>query len=160
MTRIAIFLVWSMGLLTQTHAHNPARANIEILIEEGLIRMEFAWSLRNALQDQYPFLNEEGRSQEDFLACMEEYVLDHFKIRTGNQLVPISFEYSVPGSHSHSYLFLFKMSKTPLISTGIEVWCDLMTEVYRKQQNTIIFHCGTDVTQCIMDREHSFCFFT
>ena len=75
-----------MSLAIQAHAHNPAHASFEIFASEGKeqLRVEFTWSMRNTLVANYPFLSDEGTTDETFSSCLEESsrhrILDGMKV--------------------------------------------------------------------------------
>ena len=158
--QIVVIIILSVSLSWQAHAHNPARASFDIFQDNGTVRMEFAWSLRNALIQSYPFLGENLTSQEEFESCMEEYIRDHFSINVNSTPVTMNFQYGVPGNHSHSYVMIWKLEREIGVNENIEVFCDALMEVYSKQRNTITIYKANRRYECQTYNDRNTCYFS
>ena len=161
MKSLVVMIMMCVGLVELAHAHNPAKATFEFFLssEGASVRMEFAWTLRSALIGQFPYLEGRHITQEDFVGCLEEYIMDHLVIKTGHEALELDYDYSVPGNHNHSYLFIFKILNWDNSVEELTVECDALKEVYTKQENSIIVHQGGNTGTCKIDRHSEMCRF-
>ena len=163
LVRSCLIVIMSMGLTIQAYTHDPAKATFEFFLDAEVptVRMEFAWTLRNALIETYPYLSENEGKEEDFVGCLEEYIQDHLKVTADRRPVHLQYSYTVAGNHSHSYLFVFELEEENWSEVEeVQVECTVMQEIYTKQQNTIVIHDGRGPIACVTGRGFPFCIFS
>ena len=126
-----------MGISLSIKAHNPAVASFYIfqMKDQWTMRAEFAWSLRNALIETFPYLNEsKDISEADFLDCVKDYLEIKVDMHADGQELVFESIQQIPGDHGHSYTFIVSLDG-PVQVSKLQVNNKCMMDMYRKQKN-------------------------
>ena len=134
-----IVLILTIVLTQNLDAHNPAMASYYLFQQEDgwQLRTEFAWSLRNALIKSFPYLSEEGIEDSDYTDCVLDYLDINLEIKIDGTEMEYGEIMQIPGTHSHSFVFLLDLSG-PKNGNHLEIHNECLTELYRKQKNHMI----------------------
>ncbi|WP_178984005.1 DUF6702 family protein [Winogradskyella helgolandensis] len=133
MTRSRFLLFIFVTLSTFSFAHDANKAFFTIQQKESMVEVtaEFPWSIRNALIDAYPKL-ENSKSQNDFDTAFFEYVNNNFQIENnGSRLKLLSVNDASHKGHSHqtNFVFLFEGNEFDVIKNT------MMFNIYKDQEN-------------------------
>ena len=143
------------------YAHSPAAASFYLFQQDNVwqMRTEFAWSLRNALIESFPYLNEGvNESEDDYMDCVKDYLDINLKIKLDNSRFDYQSITQIPGSHGHSFSFVVKLIGP---SKGHELIIEnrCLTEIYRKQKNEVVLKFkGVKQKQIFTKDEEKFAF--
>ena len=138
MKKIIIIILSTISAQVLT-AHNPAVASYYIIQQEGQwqMRTEFAWSLRNALVMNFPFLEENDKVTDDvYTDCVKDYLDVNLDMKLDGHKLEYSSIRQIPGSHGHSFSFLVDIIG-PKNGKKLTVENQCLTELYNKQKNNI-----------------------
>jgi hypothetical protein len=116
--------------------------------DQWVMRTEFAWSLRNALIANFPFLEEnEEISDEIYMDCVMDYLNLKVKIKLDDRPFELKSIQQIPGDHGHSYTFIIQL-EGPVYGTKLFVENNCLTEIYKKQKNEMVLmnHKRTEKT--------------
>ena len=85
------------------YAHNPMETSIDIVVqdEELHLRLEFPWSISNALQQHYPEFNDRT-SPNEVLKALMDYVASRLVISCEGEVIPFANFKELSQDHSHS----------------------------------------------------------
>ena len=114
-----------------SHDANKAFFNIQQKGNLVEVKSEFPWSIRNALLEANPEL-ENSKSKADFDAAFFDYVKTNFELRNGNSILKlIAVEEVLHNEHSHAnaFVFLFEGIAFDTIKNT------LMFNAYKDQEN-------------------------
>ncbi|WP_179320436.1 DUF6702 family protein [Winogradskyella helgolandensis] len=133
MTRSRFLLFIFVTLSTFSFAHDANKAFFTIQQKEAMVEVtaEFPWSIRNALIDASPEL-ENAKSQNDFDTAFFEYVQNNFQIRNnGSSLKLLSVNDASHKGHSHQTNFVFLFQGTEFD----DIKNTMMFNIYKDQEN-------------------------
>ncbi|MBU2929694.1 DUF6702 family protein [Winogradskyella psychrotolerans] len=133
MMRSRFLLFIFVTLSTFSFAHDANKAFFTIQQKEAIVEVtaEFPWSIRNALIDASPGL-ENAKSQNDFDTAFFEYVQNNFQIRNnGSSLKLLSVNDASHKGHSHQTNFVFLFEGTEFD----DIKNTMMFNIYKDQEN-------------------------
>ena len=151
---IIIVLLSTLG--QGVKAHNPAVASFYIfqMKDEWQMRVEFAWSLRNALTKSFPYLSEEkGLTDQDYMDCVADYLDIHLELSADEERLQIASIQQIPGDHGHSYTFIIGLQGKVNASTLL-VKNQCLTELYRKQKNEVYLTTNTKTENRLLTKQN------
>ena len=107
MKKLILFVIL-LGFTQNISAHNPANASYYLFQQKDQwqLRVEFAWSLRNALNESFPYLKEDKLTDDDYKDCVMDYLNMNLDIIVDGKLLEFVNIKQIPGDHGHSYVFL------------------------------------------------------
>ena len=126
-----ILLFMAFSSLGFAHDANKAFFNIQQKDNLVEVKSEFPWSIRNALLEAYPEL-EDSKSKADFDTAFFDYVKTNFELRNGNSILKlIAVDEATHNEHSHAnaFVFLFEGDAFDAIKNT------LMFNIYKDQEN-------------------------
>lgn len=132
-----LFLIISMSLISRSsYAHAPNEAFFEFFESNNqlLIKVEFPWTIREALLTAKPKLRT-AQTTEEMTTGLLAYLQAHLELRNGqNQPIPIQSIKVAPNTngHGHGSVYMLLLGENQWISS-IKNTC--MFEAYSDQTN-------------------------
>ena len=126
-----VLLFFAFTSLGFAHDANKAFFNIQQKDNLVEVKSEFPWSIRNALLEAYPEL-EDSKSKADFNTAFFDYVKTNFELRNGDSILKlIAVDEATHNEHSHAnaFVFLFEGNAFDAIKNT------MMFNVYKDQEN-------------------------
>lgn len=154
----AIFLIISMSIISwSSYAHAPNEAFFEVFEsnKQLLIKVEFPWTIREALLAARPELKT-AQTKAEMTAGLLSYLQEHLEVRNEeNQRILIQSIKVAPNTngHGHGSVYMLLLGKNQWISS-IKNTC--MFEAYSDQTN---FHsievANAPTLKFVTNKEHS-----
>jgi len=113
------------------HDANKSFFKIQQKVDFVEVQAEFPWSLRNAVLEAFPEL-ENSNNQKDFDTAFFKYIDANFSIRNGKALLSLVSVKAVdsPGhSHQNNFVFVFAGNNFDTVTNTI------MFNIYENQEN-------------------------
>ena len=138
MKKIFASILCSLFFFGVIHAHNPALASLDLYQINGQwqLRADFAWSIRNAVVNQFPFLEERSANHEEYLDCILEYMEQNIQVSLDNQDLLFKSISQLPGDHGHDYIFLINLTG-PQNGKTLRIQNKCLFDLYKKSRHTI-----------------------
>lgn len=114
------------------HAPDEAFYTIRSIDDTVVVRAEFPWTIRNALLNAYPEL-ENAKTKKAFTDAFYTYIRRNFQLKNDeNELLPlVKGRELLQNGHSHQTTFLLFFKGVPITLTNTT-----MFELYEQQKNT------------------------
>ncbi|EPR72172.1 hypothetical protein ADIWIN_3011 [Winogradskyella psychrotolerans RS-3] len=126
-----VLLFFAFTSLGFAHDANKAFFNIQQKDNLVEVKSEFPWSIRNALLEANPEL-ENSKNKADFDAAFFDYVKTNFELRNGDsilKLIAVEEVMHYEHSHANAFVFLFEGIAFDAIKNT------LMFNAYKDQEN-------------------------
>jgi len=153
MTKTLYVIVLICLFISNGFAHDANKAFFKIQQKDNIVEVqaEFPWSLRNAILEAFPEL-ENSKSQEDFNNAFFKYLSTNLEIKNGDSILELlSINEATHEGHSHqnNFIIQYKGNAFDFITNT------MMFNVYDNQKNYHDIIVGTEHLKFIASQDSS-----
>lgn len=153
MTKTLYVIVLICLFISNGFAHDANKAFFKIQQKDNIVEVqaEFPWSVRNAILEAFPEL-ENSKSQEDFNYAFFKYLSTNLEIKNGDSILELlSINEATHEGHSHqnNFIIQYKGNAFDFITNT------MMFNVYDNQKNYHDIIVGTEHLKFIASQDSS-----